>query len=71
MTHIQRAIGPKRLKQYGLFQCYITTAKGVLLVKFIEPLCTNGMHGSVREGISQVRKIPSTRLGSMQNLKSL
>ena len=29
------------------------------------------MHGSVRERISQVRKIPPTRLGSMQNLKSL
>jgi len=41
------------------------------LLSLLNHCVPNGMHGSVRERNSQVRKIPPTRLGIMQNLKSL
>ena len=41
------------------------------MISLLNHCVPNGMHGSVREEISQVRKILPTRLGSMQNLKSL
>ena len=59
-----------KIKTPDFFDVILLRRKEYYLLSLLNHCVPNGMHGSVREGISQVRKIPPTRLGSMQNLKS-